>query len=312
MIIDYVGPNESLRSFMYSYVLHVQLTTGCRTFTNRAQTAVRNRIEQHRKTARVEYVDFSIVPEGKLKHIRSLLQVDYFTVVGADRLKTAEIGNARSVQLHGVKVLESFVSLNEKLVDLDIDSRYWGSGPTWQEISAGPKLQFTGIQHTFDFFGLSHVRVADNFAVPTQMTTLDLDKVANLDTLDLAIRRCTWSLRVTDCHDLLLVNAAECPVVTLVGNARLRHFWHTCRANILNWKIQDNYCLPGSERPSLYWRVRLKQLCVVQRYVKTRRLRKFIKLVTSKEFNEFIFMPDQMGGRLAKKDLLRSTAVQLV
>jgi len=89
------------------------------------------------------------------------------------------------------------------------------------------------------------------------------------------------NLRTFDCH--------SCPLLTsLPKNIPINTYFDCC-----HWLPQNSKYYPNM----------LPKLLVCQRTVRIRRLRKFVRLTTSRSFNEYFFHPERKGGIWAKKQL---------
>jgi len=90
---------------------------------------------------------------------------------------------------------------------------------------------------------------------------------------------------------LQILNCSYCPkLTTLPENCHVSTFFSGC---------------PWLSQNSKYYPDNLPKLLVCQRAVRNRLLRKFVKLTSSRSFNEYFFHPERKGGIWAKKGLER-------
>ncbi len=240
---------------------------------------------------------------SKLQHFQMDCKTTSLKITGATALKHIEVGGIWSLNLENVPSLVSVKVTDNELMHLAI----YGCRlePRWQQIVSRPPLQITGALDQLKFLKLSGLRLDPQFEWPINLTDITLYKVAGVSVCFFNNHRLN-NLLLDSCHHLLRVSFVRCQFVGIHRNAIL----HKLSADPAQFgdtrRVADNFNLQYSSRPCHYWIARLRELSTVQRYVKTRRLRRFVKLITSRDFLEFIYRPEQLGGRLAKKDLNKS------
>lgn len=302
-----ISSNESLSVYVADTATIITLSTGATCITKRAADTLHRVIYKQRYDNPNLDVILHINATFKLKKCELTVDPYKLSISGATRLTKLSTSRICDVSLASADSLHTFTSLDNSITNLAIQ-RSRGAAPTWPKLCETREMRLNGDFSSLALLRLTRIRLASDFVWPLSVeiiffTTVSCPPHLDLRQLDL------FSLYVVECHDLRRLDIELCRFITLSNNGRLCQVEADPTRTRHEFNVIDCFCIPlgpsffQQSRPCAYWQPLLKQLSVTQRYVKTRKLRRFVELITSEEFNQLMFQPDQLGGRLAKKAL---------
>jgi len=135
--------------------------------------------------------------------------------------------------------------------------------------------------------------------LPESLQELDCSRCPNLTSIPENLPQSIRGLYCSGCpklltiskniHPLSILYCRNCPVLT---NAP-ENIGEFTNYSMCPWLPQNSKNYPD----------RLPKLLICQRTVRTRRIRKFVKLTSSRSFNEYFFHPERQGGIWTKRRL---------
>ena len=104
---------------------------------------------------------------------------------------------------------------------------------------------------------------------------------------------CPKLQKIPDLPLLIFLDCKNCPLIQTLPDLPLLTKLYCSRCPWLNHFQNPEYSK------------NIDRLTKIQRWNKTKKLRKFLRLVNSKEFCEYFYSPDQLGGKWAKRQLYK-------
>lgn len=302
-----ISAKESFKVVVRQEDVHIYFKTRATCMTKKAKAAINKEIWLVGLVWGPKPVHLFIDATKHLKRCELTVHADTLVIRQACALTQLKVGGFRRVYLYDPNSLVSVISMDNQMTFLDVEPRC-SKFPTWRKVCARRGLQLSGDLSRLTKLNLSRLRLAEDFVWPQNVARVELFMVHCPQDLDFT-HSDLLGLTVSHCHEVRTIRLNQCSAMTISENSRLREL-HTANSIQRSWyfirdcfRLQQRELYPCFELPCWTWSWHLRELCIIQSYVRNRKLRRFVKLIKSEQFNKFMFQPDQLGGRLAKRAL---------